>query len=129
MLNETPQLLYLLDEDLFRFGNAASPKLHNVRDDDVDVYDHAGFAFVRANGKGISLITEKRLPRGSGYIWKLPAHTQILPGLGLNPDIAKLKPGELPDHYLLCPLRDMARTEYVYLLEKQAMKLERIRKQ
>jgi hypothetical protein len=35
MATSTPQFLYMLDEDLYRLGNATSPKLHNVRPGDV----------------------------------------------------------------------------------------------
>ncbi len=38
----TAQYLYMLDEDLYRLGNATSPKLHNVRPDDVQTYDRNG---------------------------------------------------------------------------------------
>ena len=51
MTTQAPTLLYMLEEDLYRFGNATTSKLNNVRDDDVDVFEHAGLKFVRANGK------------------------------------------------------------------------------
>jgi hypothetical protein len=63
MTTQAPRLLYLLDEDLYRLGNATSPKLNNVKPDDVTVYDRNGIATVRANGFGVSLITEERLKK------------------------------------------------------------------
>jgi hypothetical protein len=39
MATASPQYLYLLDEDLYRLGNAASSRLDNVRDRDLDTYD------------------------------------------------------------------------------------------
>jgi hypothetical protein len=55
------QYLYLLDEDLYRLGNATSPKLHTARPGkDIETYDRNGIVIVRSNGQGISLITEER---------------------------------------------------------------------
>jgi len=112
MATQAPQLLYMLDEDLCRLGNATSPKLHNVRSDDVKTYERNGIVMVLANGKGVSLITETRLKRiakvATGYVWKLPANLPIPPGLALNPGMGSiLKPGGLPEHYFLCPVSDM----------------------
>ena len=60
--HRTPPYLYMLDEDLYRIGNAASPKLAHVRTHkDVDTYERNGIVMVRSNGGGISLITEERL--------------------------------------------------------------------
>jgi hypothetical protein len=58
MTTRAPQLLYMLDEDLYRLGNSTSPKLNHVRPDDVTVYNRNGIAMVRADGSGVSLITE-----------------------------------------------------------------------
>ena len=57
MTNHAPLLLYMLSEDLYRLGNSTSPKLQNVRGDDVNTYERNGVVMVRANGKGISLIS------------------------------------------------------------------------
>jgi hypothetical protein len=40
-----------------------SPRLDNVRTNDVDVYERNGVMHVRANGKGISLLTEQERRR------------------------------------------------------------------
>ena len=127
-----PLYLYMLDEDLYRIGNATTPKLHNVRLDDVTLYERNGIVMVTANGFGISLITEERLKRTAshltGYVWKLPANMPMPPGLALSADRRTLKPGEIPDHYFLCPVSDMPLSEYVALLSKLALKLKRTRK-
>jgi hypothetical protein len=134
MTTQAPQLVSMQAEDLYRLGNATSPKLHNPRADDVNTYERNGIAMVVANGKGISLITEARLRRiekvATGYVWKLPANLPMPPaGLALNPDMDSiLKPGGLPEHYFLCPISDMTLSEYVGLLSKLALKLERTRK-
>jgi len=85
---------------------------------------------VRANGFGISLITEERLnkQRPGSYGWKLPANFRIPHGLGLNPDNRFVKQGQKPDHYFLCPVSDMTLGEYTALLYKLAPILERVRK-
>jgi len=134
MATSTPQFLYMLDEDLYRLGNATSPKVHNVRPGkDIQTYDRNGIAMVRSNGQGISLITEERLQRervrhAGSHLWKLPANFPMPPGLALMPDTQDLRPGQIPDHYLLCPQSDMPLSEYVALLSKLALKLERVQK-
>jgi hypothetical protein len=132
MANAAPQYLYLLDEDLYRLGNATSPRLHNVRPGDVTRYERNGVVMVRADGFGISLATEQRIkrtnPRGS-YLWKIPANFPMPRGLALNPDRNSIsKPGDAADHYFLCPQYDMMLSEYVALLSKLALHLERVRK-
>ncbi len=86
---------------------------------------------VRSNGKGISLITEARLlklPQGSGYAWKIPAHFPIPSGLALKADLNGVPAGKQSEHYFLCPGRDMVFTEYTFLLSRFASSLERIKK-
>ena len=83
-----PQYLYMLDEDLYRLGNATSPKLDNVRPQDVDTYERNGILMVRANGKGISVgtLAYLKLLRISGWLWKIPATTLLPQGLLFYPD-------------------------------------------
>ncbi len=110
MATGSPQFLYMLDEDLYRLGNGSDSKLAYVRSRDLDVYQHNDTSMVRANGKGVSLITEKRLsklPQGSGWAWKLPANVPMPHGLVLYPDLRDIAPGERPEHYFLCPAPDM----------------------
>ena len=88
---------------------------------------------VNANGKGISLVTEQRLKRierfASGYVWRLPANLPMPQGLILVGDASSvIKPGGMPDHYLLCPAYDMMMSEYITTLSKLAAQLQRIRK-
>jgi len=86
----TPQYLYLLDEDLYRLGNAISPKLHNVRPQDVDTYETNGILMVHANGKGVSLFNlqelQRRESRLSGWVWKIPQGALPPSGLAVRPD-------------------------------------------
>ena len=88
---------------------------------------------VRANGFGVSIITEARLKkierRATGFIWKLPANFPLPPRLAFNPDMKSVdQPGGLPEHYYLCPVSDMTLSEYIGLPSKLALRLERIRK-
>jgi hypothetical protein len=87
---------------------------------------------VRADGFGISLLTEQRLKiessRSTGYVWRIPAALRVPLGLALNPDTRKLAPGEKANHYFLCPESDMTLEEYTELLSEFSLKLERIRK-
>jgi hypothetical protein len=132
MATPTPQFLYMLDEDLYRLGNATSPKIQNVRPDDVKTYQRNGVVMVRADGVGISLGTEARIERmnwRNAWLWKLPANFPMPPGLALNADPTSIRhTGDTPDHYFLCPQSDMPLSEYVALLSKLALKLERVRK-
>jgi hypothetical protein len=59
MTAQLPQLLYMLDEDLYRLGNSTSPKLHNVRPEDVDTYERNGIMVIRASGKGYRSFRER----------------------------------------------------------------------
>jgi hypothetical protein len=117
-----PDDVYFVASDLFRLGNATSPRLDHVRTKDVDIYQiEAGELMVRANRKGISLLTERRLSTFvGGWIWKLPKGTELPAGLILRQD--------RPDHYMLCPASDMNVNEYRELLANLAVFCERIRK-
>lgn len=80
MTIRVPVFLYMAEEDLFRLGNSEGPRLDHVRERDVDIYVAGGILFVKANGKGISLLTEDgmRGKRG-GWLWKLRAGLQLPP--------------------------------------------------
>ncbi len=123
-----PQYLYLLDEDLYRLGNATSPRLDHVRQSDVDTYERNGIAMVRANRKGVSLLDEERLKRtrATGWVWKIPSATSMPAGLAVTPD-----PDPDPrtrGHFLLCPVVDMPVDKYRAALSELALICERIRK-
>jgi hypothetical protein len=46
-------------------SDSTSPRLDHVRANDVDLYELNGGAHVRANGKGISLLTESAEANGN----------------------------------------------------------------
>ena len=121
-----PQYLYTLDEDLYRLGNATSPKLDNVRPQDVDTYERNGILMVRANGKGMSVgtLAYLKLLRISGWLWKIPATTLLPQGLLFHPDPNPAKLG----HFFLCPNSDMTMDKYRALLSQLALHCERTQK-
>ncbi len=96
--------LYLSQEDLYRFGNSLPSRLDHVRTQDVDLYDVNSITHIRANGKGISLLTEADAARKPGWLWRIPKNTAMVPGLALNPD--------RPGHFSLCPVTDMTLDKY-----------------
>ena len=114
--------LYMAEEDLYRLGNFTSSRLDHVRSGkDVTTYDRNGVIYVRANGKGISLLTEKRANTFTGsWLWKIPAGTRLPNGLVLNHDA--------PEHYALCPKTDMSVEAYRALLLEVAVLCVRTRK-
>jgi hypothetical protein len=113
--------LYVSREELYRFGNAGAPRLDHVRENDVDLYDLDGVMYVRANGRGISLLTEQGAAGKPGWLWRLPKHTTAPLGLALNPD--------RPGHVSLCPVTDMSLDSFRALLLELAAHCERVRKQ
>ena len=119
-----PQLLYMLDEDLYRLGNSTEPKLAHVRLTDVITYERNRILRVRATGIGISLLNEARLEKlhPIGWLWKIPRQTPMPNGLAWNPDPDSTKEG----HFFLCP--DMTMDRYRALLSELALHCERIRK-
>ena len=114
--------LYFAEEDLYRLGNFTSSRLDHLRSGkDIDTYDRNTIIYVRANGKGISLLTEARANTFTGaWLWKLPAGTMLPTGLLLNHDA--------PEHYSLCPATDMNLEAYRALLLNVAVNCIRTRK-
>lgn len=60
--------------DLYRKGNASSPRMDNVRAQDVDTYEKDGQTWVKADSGGIS--TFATLGPGKNR-WKLNQDTEI----------------------------------------------------
>ena len=113
--------LFMAPEDLFRLGNATSPRLtHMRRPKDIDTIEINGITVVISNGKGISLSTKDRLEKApmSGWVWKIAKATQIPIGLKLLND--------RPGHYSICPISNMPLDEFVGLLSKLAMKCQKV---
>lgn len=62
----------------------------------------------------------------TGWVWKVPADTQMPQGLAVTPD-PDPDPRKL-GHFLLCPISDMTMDGCRALLSELALNLERIRK-
>ena len=89
--------------NLYRFGNANSPKLDNVRPGiDVDVVGDT----VIANGKGMSLFST--YDPGKKNVWRLNQGTAL-------PDKLKII-NDHGNHYVLAPTENMLLEEYKNLL-------------
>ncbi len=113
--------LFMAPEDLFRLGNATSPRLTHIRrPKDIDTIEVNGITVVIANGKGISLSTKGRLDKTpmSGWVWKIVRGTQMPIGLKLLNDRL--------GHYSICPISNMVLDEFIGLLSKLAMKCHKV---
>ncbi|WP_225073842.1 hypothetical protein [Desulfuromonas sp. CSMB_57] len=113
--------LFLAPEDLFRLGNATSPRLTHVRrPKDIDTIEINGITAVVANGKGVSLATRDRLDKTpvAGWVWMIAKGTHLPIGLKLIND--------RPGHYSVCPQHNMTLDEFVDLLSKLTMKCQKV---
>lgn len=126
MATSPPQFLDMLDEDLFRLGNATSPKLQNVRPQGVDTYENNGIQMVYANRKGVSLFNlqelQRRESRMAGWVWKIPQGTLPPSGLAVHPDPTS------PGYFFLCPVSVMTMDRYRALLSELVLHCEMTRK-
>ena len=100
--------------DLYRSGNASSPRLHKVRttgpNADVDIFldPVTGEEWVSANGKGMST-WDAADPTWSGKPWRLPAGSPYPNSLKVwNDD---------PGHWVWEPSANMKLSDYVAALE------------
>lgn len=113
--------LFLAPEDLYRLGNATSPRLTHVRrPKDIDTIEVNGITVVVANGKGVSLATKDRIDKTpvSGWVWKISKGTQMPIGLKLINDRM--------GHYSICPQSNMPLDEFIGLLSKLAMRCQKV---
>lgn len=111
---------FIVPEDVFRVGNASTPRLHMVKANEVDITHINGVQVLIANGRGLSLYTKEELQATTltGWIWKFAANTQIPHGLRLVND----KPG----HYCVAPTQNMPVDLYKGLLEQMGLKAQKI---
>jgi hypothetical protein len=127
MAAATPQYLYMLDEDLYRLGNATlseasqrpARRCENLR------------AQRRCDGsrRWFRNIARHRVAHRAHELtqflaWKIPANFPMPPGLASNADPTSIRhPGDAPDQFFM-PQSDMPLSEYVALVSKLALKLE-----
>jgi len=91
--------------DLYRRGNANSPRMDNVRTQDVEIYYDNGEVWVVANSGGISTFATQ----GAGKTWwKLDQSTEIPTELTLVNDYG--------NHWSWEPSYTMGRDDYIAAL-------------
>jgi len=115
-----PKSFYMCPEDVFRLGNATSPKIANVRPSDVDWTKINDIIVVIANGRGVSVFSENELKKRdmSGWVWQFNATTPMPPGLKLVSDYE--------GHYMICPATNMPMDKFKGLLEEVGVKAFRV---
>jgi len=114
--------LYITQEDLYRVGNLSSPRLTNIRPNEINIRLLNGIKIIVANGKGVSLYNQNGLEKSalSGWVWEIKQGSHIPFGLTLRAG----KGG----HYLLCPMQNMPLSSYAGLLEKMALTCHKVYK-
>ena len=90
--------------DLYRRGNANSPRMDHVRPVDVVRFVQNSTEWVRGRSGGISTFASST-PPGRGRIWRLPAGTLYLDELHLENDHG--------DHWSWEPAQDMQLSAYL----------------
>ena len=93
--------------DLYRRGNATSPRMDHVRPIDVASFTRNGVEWVAARSGGISTFASST-PPGRGRIWRLPAGVFYPDELLLDNDHG--------NHWSWEPAQDMELTRYRALL-------------
>ena len=93
--------------DLYRWGNASSPKLDNVRPTDLATYKHDGQDWVEAKSGGISVFSTDT---GEKNTWKLPKGTAYAAKLFIFNDH--------DNHWSIQPSVNMTLVEYQALLRE-----------
>ncbi|MFT3780530.1 MAG: hypothetical protein QM790_00850 [Nibricoccus sp.] len=119
-----PQDLYLTEIDLYRFGNATSPRLDHVRvPRDIPTTPINGVAFVQPGQHGISLMTKERAEKtpGTGWVWLIAQGTHLEPGLKIVKDS--------DTHYFLAPSVLMPLDEFKGQLARLAARCKRVWRQ
>ena len=93
-----------LSVDLYRGGNASSPRLDNVRDKDVTKYiGKNGKIWVKGKQEGIS--TFSAYPKDPKNQWKIAKGTSYSSNLYIYK--------ESGDHWLIAPAKDMPLDDYL----------------
>lgn len=116
-----PEYLYIEDAafillDLYRFGNASSPRLDHVRPlKDIAVVKQNGIELIIANGNGVSL--SSKFDPSKKNTWKISRNTPLPKGLRL---VSDRRPGK-GDHYMIAPVENMPFMKFIGLLQELAV--------
>ena len=98
-----------IDVDLYRSGNASSPRFENVRDKDIVKFKDpgTGLSMVKGMSGGISTFTA---PRPESNWWWIKAGTVVPGKLVVTRD--HTEPKTQITHYTIRPASNMLLTEY-----------------
>lgn len=104
----------VLKKDLYRSGNATTPRMENVRLErvppDIETYTVKGVVWVKARTGGISTTeTKPKTGQEKGW-WKASAGTKVSPKLTVRND--------KPNHWAWEPTVDMPLDDYISLLKE-----------
>ncbi len=104
-----------IDVDLYRSGNASSPRLDNVRDKDIVKFKDVATGLTRVKGMsgGISTFTA---PKPENNWWWIKAGTVVPASLVVTRD--HTDPKTNITHYTIRPASDILLTEYVAQMQK-----------
>lgn len=114
------QEFFIVPIEVFRVGNSEIPRMHMVRESEIDTVQMDDVRVVIANGRGVSLYTKDELEKTplTGWVWKFTANTQIPFGLKLVND----KVG----HYCVAPMTNMPLDLYKGLLQQMGLQAEKV---
>lgn len=104
-----------IDADLFRSGNAISPRFDNVRDKDIVKWKDGQTGLVKVKGMsgGISTFTA---PKPENNWWWIKAGTVVPAQLVITRD--RTDPRTRITHYTIRPAEDMLLTQYIAQMGK-----------
>ena len=103
-----------IDINLYRGGNATSPRLDNVRDRDIVKFKDpkSGLTNVKGMAGGVSTFTD---PKPEANWWCIKAGTPVPPKLVITRDLTD--PKTKITHYTIRPAADMLLTEFIAQLQ------------
>ncbi|GAA5213137.1 hypothetical protein ACFSJ3_00435 [Corallincola platygyrae] len=122
----TPDEIYISDYtelflDLYRYGNASSPRFDHVRPmKDAIIQNRNGIKYIVADGNGISAFSS--VASGKKNTWKLPKGTPLPQGIKL---VIDKRPGR-ENHYMLAPQVTMRLSEFHALMDSVREHAQRI---
>ena len=93
--------------DLYRLGNSSSPRMDNVREKDVEMFERDGKTWVKARSGGVSTFSK---PSGKSNEWRLKKGTSFPSKLRVYNDHG--------DHWQWEPEVDMPLDDYLDLLRQ-----------
>lgn len=119
-----PDTIYITPDDLYRVASSTSPQFTKIRPAEITIIERIGVKFIVANGKGVSVYNELGLGKTSltGWVWKMPK------GTALNPKLKFTKDQTPEGHYTICPIGEMAVSEFIAALESMVVKCQKINK-